>query len=54
MASVFVIPGWGHINFWKVEKVGRAKNGNQLVRYLEGPLKGKEARVASRTVKEWK
>ncbi len=36
---------------WKVEPLGRARNGLQRVRWLEGPLRGGEALLSSKSLR---
>ena len=39
-------PGWGKgETHWRVELLGKPRNGNVLVRWVTGPLKGREARL---------
>jgi hypothetical protein len=50
---VATAPAWTKGSaYWKVEVLGPTRNGNVLVRWLEGPLKGKEARLQARTLQK--
>jgi hypothetical protein len=50
--TVYLAPSWlPGKTLWKFESSQRARNGNLLGRWLEGPLAGREARLEVRTLR---
>ena len=50
--DVVKAPAWTKGSaWWEVEVLKRPRNGNVLVRWREGPLKGREARLVAKTLR---
>jgi len=51
--EICTAPGWSKGTCrWRVEVLGRGRNGSTPVRWLDGPLRGREARLETKTLRK--
>jgi hypothetical protein len=49
--EVYLAPTWTRGKaLWRVELLAKPRNGSVLVRWLAGPLSGREARLGTKTL----